>query len=174
MRATIMAESSADPLHRSEQYGEGLPAPALERIADGYVQVAPAIDVGETPEGRRRLVPILGGTFRGRLAGRVLPGGTDFQLVKSPSLVVLHARYVLETEQNELVYVENDAIRVASPELLARLNRGEQVDPAHIYCRTRPRFETASKSLAWLMESTFVGSATRAPDCVQLAFFRVL
>lgn len=165
---------SSDDREEQAQLAAGLPAPGLERIADCYVQVAPPIDLGETPEGRRRLVPILGGTFRGRLAGRVLPGGTDFQLIKSPSLVVLHARYVLETEQKELVYIENDAIRVAPPELLARLNRGEQVDPAHIYCRTRPRFETASKSLAWLMESTFVGTATRAPDYVQLAFFRVL
>lgn len=170
----MTGSSTDDPRHPPQEYAQGLPAPVLERVADCYVQVAPPIDVGETPEGRRRLVPILGGTFRGRLAGRVLPGGTDYQLIKSPSLVVLHARYVLETEQNELVYIENDAIRVATPELLTRLNRGERVDPGHVYCRTRPRFETASKSLAWLMESTFVGTATRAPDYVQLAFFRVL
>lgn len=151
----------------------GLPTPGLERVADARVEVAAAIDVGVTPEGRRRVVPILGGTFRGLLSGRVLPGGTDYQIVKSPSLVYLQARYLVETEQNELVYVENEAIRFASPELIARLNRGEPVDPARVYCRTRPRFETAAKSLAWLMESTFVGTAQRAPDFVMLSFFRV-
>jgi hypothetical protein len=159
---------------KDQRAAEGLPAPELERIADCYVEVAPPIDVGETPDGRRRLVPILGGRFHGRLQGRVLPGGADFQLIKGPSLVYLQARYVLETEDKELVYIENDAIRVASPELLARLNRGEVVDPSLVYCRTRPRFETAAKSLAWLMESTFVGTARRAPDHVQLALFRVL
>jgi hypothetical protein len=152
----------------------GLPAPQLERVADCHVQVADPIDIGETPEGRRRLVPILGGTFRGLLSGRVLPGGTDFQLIKGPALVFLHARYVVETAQGELVYVENEGIRVASPELIAGMNRGEQVDPALVYCRTRPRFETAAQSLAWLMTSTFVGTAQRAPDHVQLSFFRVL
>jgi hypothetical protein len=119
------------------------------------------------------LVPIVGGTFRGRLAGRVLPGGTDYQLIKGPSLVYLEARYVLETEAKELVYIENQAIRTASADVLARLNRGEVVDPSLVYCRTRPRFETAAKSLSWLMESSFVGTAIRAPECVQLAFFRV-
>jgi hypothetical protein len=153
---------------------DGLPTPGLERVADCQVQVGPAIEVGRTPDGTRRLVPILSGTFRGLLAGRVLPGGTDYQLIKSPSLVYLHARYVVETEQNELVYVENEAIRFAPAEVIARLNRGEVVDPALVYCRTRPRFETAAKSLSWLMESTFVGTAQRAPDYVQLAFFRVL
>jgi hypothetical protein len=152
---------------------QALPTPGLERVADCRVEVGPAIDVGVTPEGRRRLVPILGGTFRGLLSGRVLAGGTDYQLIKSPSLVYLQARYLVETEQNELVYVENEAIRFAPPEVIARLNRGESVDPALVYCRTRPRFETAAKSLAWLMESTFVGTAERAPDYVALSFFRV-
>lgn len=154
--------------------GEGLSAPLLERVADCHVQVAAPIDVGETPEGRRRLIPILGGTFRGLLQGRVLPGGADYQLVKGPTVAYLHARYIVETEQNELVYVENEGIRVASADVLSRLNRGEVVDPSLVYCRTRPRFETASKSLAWLMESTFVGTARRSPDAVQLALFRVL
>jgi hypothetical protein len=148
--------------------------PRLERVADAFVQVGPAIEVGDTPDGRRRLVPILGGTFRGLLSGRLLAGGTDYQLVKSPTLVYLQARYLVETEQNELVYIENEAIRFAPADVIARLNRGEVVDPALVYCRTRPRFETAAKSLAWLMESTFVGTARRAPDHVQLSFFRVL
>jgi len=152
-----------------------LAAPQLERIADCHVEVGPPIDVGETPAGRRRLIPILGGQFFGPLLqGRVLPGGADTQLVVGPELVHLHARYVVETEHNELVYIENEGIRVASPELIARINRGETVDPALVYCRTRPRFETAAKSLAWLMTSTFVGTARRAPSYVELAIFRVL
>jgi hypothetical protein len=152
-----------------------LPTPVLERVADGVVELGSAIDLGETPEGRRRLIPILGGRLSGpRLSGRVLPGGADFQLVVSPTLVRLEARYMFETEQGELVYIENQGVRAAAPEVIARLNRGEAVDPELVYCRTRPRFETAAPALSWLMTHSFVGTARRAPDHVQVAFFRVL
>jgi hypothetical protein len=152
-----------------------LPAPQLERVADCHVELGKPIDVGDTPEGRRRLIPILGGRLYGPLLkGRVLPGGADFQLVVSPTLVRLQARYVIETEQGELVYIENEGVRVAAPEVIDRLNRGESVPPELVYTRTRPRFETAASSLLWLMTSSFVGTARRAPDHVQVAFFRVL
>jgi hypothetical protein len=144
-------------------------------VADGVVELGTPIDVGETPEGRRRLIPILGGALFGpRLSGKVLPGGADFQLVVSPTLVRLEARYVFETEAGELVYIENQGVRAASPEVIARLNRGEPVEPQLVYGRTRPRFETASPALSWLMSHSFVGSLRRAPDHVQVAFFRVL
>jgi Protein of unknown function (DUF3237) len=152
-----------------------VPVPGLERVADGVVELGSPIDLGETPGGRRRLIPILGGALFGpRLFGKVLPGGADFQLVVSPSLVRLEARYVFETEQGERVYIENQGVRFASAEVIARLNRGEAVDPELVYCRTHPRFETAAPALSWLMTQSFVGSVWRAPDHVQIAFFRVL
>lgn len=152
-----------------------LPTPELERVADGVVELGAPIDLGEMPEGRRRLIPILGGALFGpRLRGKVLPGGADFQLVVSPTLVRLEARYVFETEAGELVYIENQGVRAAAPEVIARLNRGEPVDPQLVYGRTRPRFETAAPALSWLMNHSFVGSLRRAPDHVQVAFFRVL
>jgi hypothetical protein len=152
-----------------------LPMPELERVADCHVELGTPIELGETPEGKRRLIPITGGRLFGPLLkGRVLPGGADFQLVVSPTLVRLSARYVIETDQGELVYIENEGVRVASAEVIARLNRGESVAPELVYTRTRPRFETASSALSWLVSSSFVGTARRAPDHVQVAFFRVL
>lgn len=154
---------------------EPLAEPRLERVADGHVELGPALDLGETPQGRRRLIPILGGRLVGpRLHARVVPGGADFQLVIGPTLVTLQARYMVETEQGERVYIENEGVRVASPDVIARLNRGERVEPELVYTRTRPRFETAAPGLAWLMNSLFVGTAQRAPDHVRVAFFRVL
>jgi hypothetical protein len=159
----------------SEPVSDPLPEPRLERVAEGQVELGPALDLGETVQGRRRLIPILGGRLVGpRLNARVLPGGADFQLVVGPELVTLQARYMLETELGELIYLENEGVRVASPEVIAQLNRGERVDPSQVYTRTRPRFETAAPRLSWLMNSLFVGTARRAPDHVQVAFFRVL
>lgn len=154
---------------------QALPAPQLERVADGIVEVGAPIDVGATPEGRRRLIPILGGELVGpKLRAKVLPGGADVQLAVSPTVVRLSARYVCETDQGELVYIENEGVRVTDAHTMERLNRGEPVEPQRIHCRTRPRFETASPALSWLMTHSFVGVVQRAPRHVQLAFFRVL
>lgn len=152
----------------------GLACPALERVADLSVRVSAPIDVGETPQGRRRLIPIIDGVARGQLSGRVLAGGADAQVILSPTLTMMQARYVIETEQGELVYVENTGLRAADPEVMALLNRGEIVDPARVYFRSTPRFETAAPRLTWLMSSVFVASGARFPDRVELSVFRVL
>ena len=136
--------------------------------------VAPAIEVGATPFGERRLIPILGGRVSGpRLTGKVLPGGTDYQSIRDEGLADIHARYVIETEAGSRVYVENTGIRRGPPDLIARLKRGEPVDPALIYFRTVPRFETGDPDLAWLMRSIFVCAGTRLPDQVLLDIYEV-
>ena len=155
------------------EHWSGLPCPALERVADLIVRVSPPIDVGETPQGRRRLVPILDGEVYGELRGRVLPGGADVQVIGAGGLTTMQARYVIETSEGELVYVDNNGLRSAAPEVMAMLNRGEIVDPARVYFRSTPRFETAAPRLAWLMSTLFVASGARFPDRVELSVFRV-
>ncbi len=157
-----------------ESCERSLSAPGLERIADCEIEVGAAIDIGDTPLGRRRLIPILGGTLYGpKLKGRVLPGGADFQLLTSPSYMQIQARYMIELEQGELLYLENTGVRVAAPEVVARLQAGLPVDPTLVYFRTAPRFETAAPDYAWLMSSLFVGTGVRKPDQVLLSFFRL-
>jgi len=39
-----------------------------------------------------------------------------------------------------LVYVENCGVRLGPPAVMARLARGEPVDPAEVYFRSAPRF----------------------------------
>jgi len=55
---------------------------------------------------------------------------------------------VIETREGARVYVENTGIRHGPPEAMARLRRGEPVDPALNYFRTVPRFETSEPALA--------------------------
>jgi uncharacterized protein DUF3237 len=64
-------------------------------------------------------------------------------------------------------------MRHGPPEVLARLGRGEPVDPAAYYFRTTPRFETVAPSYAWLNDVVAVGSAVRRPDAVILDFYTV-
>jgi hypothetical protein len=151
-----------------------LPAPQLKFFADLSVQVGKPQEVGRAPRGLRRLIPILGGEATGDgWHARVVPGGADFQLVVSDTLAELDARYMLETEAGELIYVQNRAIRSGPPELMARLVRGEPVDPSLIYFRCSPSFETVAPSLAWINERMFVGSGARHPDRVVMRFFEL-
>jgi hypothetical protein len=148
--------------------------PALTLFADVDVEVGAPIEVGRTPRGRRRVIPITGGAARGDgWTARVVPGGADYQLVVGDTLAELQAHYVLETDAGDLIYVHNSAIRQAPPEVTARLLRGEPVDPALVYFRCLPRLETGSPALAWINERLFVGTGVRLPSRVQMQFFQL-
>jgi hypothetical protein len=148
--------------------------PRLERLFRVTVEIAAPLVVGDTPRGLRRIIPITGGRVEGpRLTGEVLPGGADWQLVRADGAAVLEARYTLRTTDGALVYVRNVGLRGGPPEVLARLGRGEDVDPASYYFRTTPRFETAAARYAWLNDLVAVGSAVRRADAVILDFYAV-
>jgi len=158
-----------------------LPTPVLEPALDLTVQVATPIEAGDVvglnSRGRRRIIPIIGGTVSGRVNGRVLAGGADFQLVVSATSADLDARYLLQLDDTEWagahVFVQNRALRRGSPEDIAKLVRGEPVDPAAIYFRCAPTFEVSHPALAWMTESLFIGTGARYPDRVEMRFFRV-
>ncbi len=148
--------------------------PTLEFFAELSVRVGTPQEVGPTVHGQRRLIPILGGEARGAgWTARVLPGGADYQLIVSPRLAELDARYVLETDAGDLIYVHNRALRAAAPEITARLLRDEPVDPQQVYFRCCPSFETASPALDWITERLFIGSGVRRPERVEMQVFAV-
>ena len=152
--------------------------PKLAFAFEARVQVGPPMDLGPIPGGRRRIVPILSGTFEGpgdgkSLKGRVLPGGADWQIVRADGLGELDTRYTLETEDGKLIYVQNAGIRHAPPEITAKLMKGEPVDPSLVYFRTVPKFETSAPELAWLTRSIFVGIGERYPSDVLIRFWRL-
>jgi len=84
------------------------------------------------------------------------------------------ARYTIRARSGALIYVQNDGLRVASPDILARMSRGEPVPFDSYHFRTAPHFETAEPTLAWLQRATFVGVAARTPDRVAIGFHEVL
>jgi hypothetical protein len=83
------------------------------------------------------------------------------------------AQYVLETDRGALVYVRNRGLRHASPDVMAKLLAGVRVDPALVYFRSVPTFETSAPDLQMLTRSIFVGSGERYPSEVVLWFWRV-
>ena len=149
-------------------------SPQLELFAELSIEVGQPQEVGRTVHGLRRLIPILGGQAHGRgWTARVLPGGADYQLIVNDRLAELDARYTMETDAGDLIYVQNRALRAADPEVTARLLRGEPVDPQLVYFRCSPSFEAAAPTWHWLSERIFVGSGVRRPDRVELQFYTV-
>lgn len=147
--------------------------PSLEHVFDIDVEVEDPIEIGETGNGQRRIIPIVDGTVSGRIEGRVLSAGADYQLFRVDRATELVAKYAIETDDGSRVYVENRGIRHASPETKERLGDGRPVDPDDVYFESTPRFETADPDLEWLEQSVFIASGIRQPNGVKLAVYRV-
>jgi len=131
-------------------------------------------EIGESRAGRRRIVPILGGSVEGpELRGTIVPGGADWQLIQPDGFSELDTRYVIQADDGAMVYVQNTGMRHAPREVMMQLLAGQEVDPSLVYFRTVPRFETAAASLQWLTRSVFIGVGTREPDVVLIQFFKV-
>jgi Protein of unknown function (DUF3237) len=150
-------------------------APKLELAFELHAEVGKPDEVGAVPGGTRRVIPILGGTFSGTgLKGKILPGGADHQLLQPDGFTQLEARYILQTEQGEMLYITNRGMRHGPPEVLQRLNAGERVDPNLIYFRTAATIETAAPRLQWMARAVFVCVGERYPTEVVVRFYRVL
>ena len=168
--AALLLIAAAVPLHAQKP-----PVPPRLVLAfEARVQVGPPIEVGQVSAGRRRIVPILSGTFEGPgIKGKVLPGGADWQIIQPDGFSQLDTRYTLETDKGQIIYVQNAGIRHASPEVMKKLLAGEVVDPSVVYFRTVPTFETSAPDLQWLVRSVFVGTGERYPADVVIRFWKV-
>jgi hypothetical protein len=135
-------------------------APELIHLADLVADVGDHLTIEGTLNGSRRLIPILGGVVAGpRLRGKVLPGGADFQTVRKDGTIDLHARYFLELEDGERIYVENSGFRHGPP--------------GAVYFCTSARFECAAGPHDWLTRHIFVAHGLRHPKSVELSFFQL-
>ena len=143
-------------------------------MTDVTIMVGDPIAIGETHEGLRRVVPILGGRLSGpHLNGTILPAGADYQVIRPDGYTTLDARYVARLDSGAMIYIVNTGVRFGPPEVMARITRGEAVDPAEVYFRTTPRFETASPEYQWLTRTLFLATGARYPDRVEVRVFRV-
>jgi hypothetical protein len=150
-------------------------APELRFAFETQVQVGAPLDFGETQNGHRRVVPILGGRVEGeRLKGRVQPGGADWQILHPGGAATLDARYTIEADGGALIYVANRGMRHGPKEVLERMNRGEAVEPGSYYFRSTATFETSAEEYSWLTRAIILGVGERYPDKVVLRFWEVL
>ena len=139
------------------------------------IKVGTPIVAGDLGYGVRRVIAVLGGEVRGPgMKGTIFPVGADFQTIRPNGFTELEAKYAFEMDDGAVIYIENIGIRFGPKELLDRIAKGETVDPALIYFRSVPRFETGAQNYRWLMENLFVGVGARYPDRVELDVHQVL
>lgn len=148
-------------------------APTLTPAFTLRVLIGPGIEAGESGGGRKRIVPILGGTAEGRVKGAVLPGGADWQIIRPDGVTDIWAKYTIQPETGPAIVITNTGVRRASPEVAARLAAGELVDASQYYMRATPVFETGNPDYAWLTASVFVCAGERQPDHVIFTCYEV-
>ncbi|HTG46855.1 MAG TPA: DUF3237 domain-containing protein [Actinomycetota bacterium] len=141
-----------------------LPAPQLTFVYRLEATLDEPIEVGDVVGGRRRVVRWTGGTFTGpELSGAVIPGASaDWQIVRPDGTAIADIRYALRTDDGRVLNVRSWGTRHGSPEVLARLGRGEDVDPGRYTFRTTTAIETSAPDLDWMNRGVFVGVGARS------------
>jgi hypothetical protein len=145
-----------------------------EPIFTIHAELATMLNLGHTPYGERRIIGITGGSVCGRkLNGRVLPGGADWQIIRSDGAADISARYTIESEAGARILVSSDGLRHGPPAIMAKLTQGEAVDPALYYFRTVMRFETSDPSLDWINRILALARGQREANAVRLDVYEV-
>lgn len=129
-------------------------APALAFVYEAVITLAPMMEIGKTPIGVRRRVPITGGHFAGpELKGKILAGGADWQLQRADNWTVIDADYMMEASDGTLIHVRN-----------VGLTNSRVPGVTQRYMRTIPSFEAPDGPLAWLNQAMFVGTIGPPPS----------
>lgn len=140
--------------------------PAVEFAFSIFATIEGVLAVGETATGQIRAIPITGGEVLGKdIAGRVIPGGADWQRTRSDGVTEIEATYALELADKTLVKVVNRGLIVpAAPG-----------SPA--YFRTAVEFTAPNGDWQWLNEAIFLcsaGGAQGRPGTVQVDVYRLV
>ncbi len=122
------------------------PRPVL--VYDAVALLEETIPHGRTLMGERFRVPIIGGSFEGPdIRGRILPGGSDWQLRRADGFLELVADYFIETDDKVLIQVTNRGLlHLPSP------------DGPATYAMSTPRFEAPMGKYDWLNQHVFAGT----------------
>jgi hypothetical protein len=108
------------------------------------------------------------------LRGKVLPGGGGWILLRRDNVLDIEVRIVLETDDQQMIYMHWKGLRHGPKNVIDRLNRGEAVDPSSYYFRTTPYFETSSEDYSWLNRICSIATGSRVGDRRGFDVYQVL
>ena len=136
--------------------------PSLTPIGHLRVHVAPPIELGPSPLGRRRMIAILGGEMDGEIGtGTVLPGGADWQTVHDDGSVTITAEYTIQFAEGDVMTLRSIGVRA--------FRDGTDSSP---HFRTSIVFAAESHRAA-VNHNLYVSTGSREGGTVTLNLFRV-
>jgi hypothetical protein len=154
---------------------DSLPEPQLEFLFGMSLEVETPDQVGPTPWGRRRVVRVRSGSFDGpKLKGRVLPGGSDWIVVRRDGVLIQDVRLMLQTDDDHTLLMTYRGMRHGPESVMERLDRGEDVDPSEYYFRTAPIFEAPDGKYDWLNKLLAFAVGRRLPAGVVYSAYALL
>jgi Protein of unknown function (DUF3237) len=159
--------------------GDNLP-PALQSIRTRplfvmRLEVRGPLAFEAKPRTGRRVGIVTSGAFEGeRLSGRVLDGGSDWQMAREDGSTTLDVRLLLKTSDDTLIGMSYRGVRHGPREVLEKIARGEVVDPSSYYFRINPIFEAAAGKYDWLNRIVAIGSGHRLADGPIYSVFEVV
>ncbi|MDE7420929.1 MAG: DUF3237 family protein [Muribaculaceae bacterium] len=118
--------------------------PTLTHVFDIKAEIGAAINEGPCPHGVRITIPITGGEVTGKVNGKVIPGGADYQILNpEQQRSELQAIYTIMTNDSVAIHVCNEGINRFSPD--------------DSYFMTSPKFECDINSpYNWLNNRIFM------------------
>lgn len=129
--------------------------------------------VGKTPAGLRRIAPVTGGTFVGeRLRGAVI-GGADWVINRPDGVMVIDVRLTLETDDGASIYLTYQGRFLASPDAMARFNRGAVLERSEYSLAVTAKFECGDARYAWLNDTVAVGTGEQTKSGPVYTLFEV-
>lgn len=137
-------------------------APKLTYVFEIQAVCDPAFTVGETPKGKRIVIPITGGKIVGKdINGIVVPGGADYQLAdEKHNRTDLEAIYCVRTDDGVSIHVRNRGI-ISNTD-------------GKFYFRCSPTFEAPYDSrYAWLNDAIFVCVPGFGDGYISLKMYKV-
>ena len=126
--------------------------------------------------GERKMMAVDGGRFEGPdMRGIILPGGSEWPLIRPDGVGTVDARYTLQTDDGVKINIRNTGYRWGPPEVMKVLDaKQELVDPRTYYLRCYTVFEAPQGSrYEWMSRHVFVGVGERHPRANYFNYYKL-
>jgi hypothetical protein len=145
----------------------GARLPKFEFVYECEATLTPAVEMGKTVEGQRRIIPITGGTIRGpKIRAELLNGGWDWNLSRNDGAGSVEAAYYMKTDDGVLIRIVNKGVGGGTPPPPAA--NGER-----FFMFTHPEFEAPVGKYDWMNRSMFIGTLGARKDAQNAVLIRV-
>ncbi len=145
----------------------GARLPQFEFVYECDATLMPAVEMGKTVEGERRIIPITGGTVRGpKIRAELLHGGWDWNLSRSDGAGSVDAAYYMKTDDGVLIRIVNKGVGAGGPPTTSE--NGER-----FFMFTHPEFEAPVGKYDWMNRGTFIGTLGARKDSHNAVLIRV-